>query len=1048
MLLAVMLLLFFYSEKSVAQSVETLSLNRVQPISLSENLQQNSIGNLNIVAVMVEFQPDTNRFTSGNGTFDQGSIPYLENPGTNIDALPHNRAYFESHLEFAKNYFERVSGQLLTIDYTVLPEIIRLDNEMAYYSPIGLDPDNRPLGDLARDVWTKVEENGGFDATGLDPETTAFIIFHAGIGRDIELTGTILDKTPQDIPSVYISRDAFGRLFDNPSFSGFEMNNGSFLIKNSLIMPRTLSRSGEDVTGQRFVLSLSINGLLAAQIGSHIGLPDLFNTENGRSGIGQFGLMDGAGIFAKNGLFPPEPSAWEKIHAGWITPFTIQYDEAGSIDLPAASLRQPNSIAKVNISVDEYFLIENRHRDPDDEGVTLTIRNIDGTLVQQTFFNSDLEFIQPTLSFGDLIEPGVVVDVSNFDFALPGGLDRGDDGIEGTADDRNLNGGMLIWHIDEGVIRRTIGDQKVNADPDRRGVNLMEADGAQDIGRPVAVGLSDNNPNGSPFDYWWSGNNATVITQSGRITLYENRFGPDTTPNNNSNSGSVSFFELYDFSDNLPVASFNIRPASSPQLDVELVFSTTLSGLFGTPLNNPFLNRFPYGITIFNDDAERMAIIPGLTSVQAVDLNTYTDYLIQPEPSQQPLITNSLILAELPLQNDITVTSYSWNAGTENFDTEWSTTAERNFGFISTDTGITIDLDHSVDRIEAATGNLTVPDPQPIQRSDSRGSQSLEINATQFRINFDNLIAAYSSPLGVPALNNRVYTGYLGPAIAYLFGNDRFYSQNFNGDPPTVLAEGMGIDWPAMADINGDGFADVIFTDPADGSLMAVNQYGSLLDYFPFSPPAGVRFTGTPLLADITGNNEPEIITGGYDENSFNLYAFDLAGKAIAPFPLLVGGLSDQVQRFVNPVIDGNEIIAVSAAGDLKIWTIPSMGDIILGQKYGDNGNKVSAIFDGTTAPEPDFGILNKTETYNWPNPARDETNLRFQTSDAGEVSIRITTLSGRLIYENTVPARGGLAEEIRIDTSTWGSGGYFARVEARVNGRTESKIVKIAVVR
>jgi len=1048
MLPALMLLLFFYSGKSVAQSVETLSLNRAQPISLSENLQQNSIGNLNIVAVMVEFQPDSNRFTSGNGTFEPGSIPYLEDPGTNIDALPHNRAYFESHLEFAKNYFERVSGQLLTIDFTVLPDIIRLDNEMAHYSPTGLDPDNRPLGDLARDVWTKVEENGGFDATGLDPETTAFIIFHAGIGRDIELTGTILDKTPQDIPSVYISKEAFGRLFNDPSFPGFEMNNGSFLIKNSLIMPRTLSRSGEDVTGQRFVLSLSINGLLAAQIGSHIGLPDLFNTENGRSGIGQFGLMDGAGIFAKNGLFPPEPSAWEKIHAGWITPFTIRYDEAGAVDLPAASLRQPNSIAKVNISSDEYFLIENRHRDPDNEGVTLTIRKNDGSLIQQTFYNDDIEFIQPTLSFGDLFEPGVVVDVSNFDFALPGGLDVGEDGQAGTGDDRNLNGGILIWHIDEGVIRRTIGDQRINANPEMRGVNLMEADGAQDIGRPVAVGLGDNNPNGSPFDFWWSGNNATVITQSGRITLYQNRFGPDTTPNNNSNSGAVSFFELYDFSDNLPVASFNIRPASSPQLDIDLVFSTTLSGLFGTPLSNPFLDRFPYGISIFNDNSERLAIIPGMASVQYVDLNTFTAGVIQPEPSQQPLISSSLILAELPMQDDITVTSFSRNAVTEIFDIEWSTSARRNFGFISTNTGTIIDLDHSADRIEAATGNLTTPDPQPLQRSNSRSSQSLEINASQFRVNFGNLIAAYSSPLGAPALNNRVYTGYLGRDRAYLFGSDRFYSQPLNGDPPVLMIQATGLDWPAMADLNGDGFADVIYVDPADGSLQALNQYGFLLDYFPFTPPAGVRFTGTPLIADITGDNDLEILIGGYDENSYNIYVFDLTGRSVAPFPLLVGGLSDQVHHFVNPVIDGSEVIAVSAAGDFKIWIVPSIGEIIWGHKYGNNGNKVSAVFDETPAPELSFGILNQAETYNWPNPARNETNLRFQTSGAGEVNIRITTLSGRLIYDNTVAARGGLAEEIRIDTSTWGSGGYFARIEARVNGRTESKIVKIAVVR
>ena len=154
----------------------------------------------------------------------------------------------------------------------------------------------------------------------------AFVLFHAGVGRDIELTGTTLEKTPQDIPSVYISKDAFGRLFDDPSFSGFPIDNGNLLVDNTLILPRTLTRAGEDVTGAEVLLQLSINGMVTAQIGSHIGLPDLFNTETGESGIGRFGLMDGAGIFAYNGLFPPELSAWEKIHMGWADSFEVDYN--------------------------------------------------------------------------------------------------------------------------------------------------------------------------------------------------------------------------------------------------------------------------------------------------------------------------------------------------------------------------------------------------------------------------------------------------------------------------------------------------------------------------------------------------------------------------------------------------------------------------------------------------------------------------------------------------------------------------------------------------
>ncbi len=49
-------------------------------------------------------------------------------------------------------------------------------------------------------------------------------------------------------------------------------------------------------------------------------MPDLFDAETGKSAIGRFGLMDGQSLFAFGGLFPPEPSAWEKVFLGWENP--------------------------------------------------------------------------------------------------------------------------------------------------------------------------------------------------------------------------------------------------------------------------------------------------------------------------------------------------------------------------------------------------------------------------------------------------------------------------------------------------------------------------------------------------------------------------------------------------------------------------------------------------------------------------------------------------------------------------------------------------------
>ena len=67
---------------------------------------------LRILAIRVEFQPDNSQTTTGDGRFDlsQGTDPFQ------IDPPPHSRSYFQDHLEFARNYFLKISrGDLLIV---------------------------------------------------------------------------------------------------------------------------------------------------------------------------------------------------------------------------------------------------------------------------------------------------------------------------------------------------------------------------------------------------------------------------------------------------------------------------------------------------------------------------------------------------------------------------------------------------------------------------------------------------------------------------------------------------------------------------------------------------------------------------------------------------------------------------------------------------------------------------------------------------------------------------------------------------------------------
>ena len=249
----------------------------------AQEVRRPAAAQYDVVALRVEFQPDTTRFTTGDGTFDGELYPDSLNPS--IDPLPHDAAYFEAHLAFLEAYVAQVSdGQTRVVPHLV-PEVVRLSREMGAYSPTGFDADSdaerAKLVALVEEAWATATRESAFDMSGFDPERTAFVLFHAGVGRDIELLGTTLDKTPQDLPSIFFSERELNRLGTGSiAFNGFP-------VRQTILLPRTETRTGFNfIEDEPFLLELSINGLLAASFFNVLGVPDLFNTETGEPAIG------------------------------------------------------------------------------------------------------------------------------------------------------------------------------------------------------------------------------------------------------------------------------------------------------------------------------------------------------------------------------------------------------------------------------------------------------------------------------------------------------------------------------------------------------------------------------------------------------------------------------------------------------------------------------------------------------------------------------------------------------------------------------------------
>jgi len=983
-------------------------------------------GNLHIVAVMVEFQPDSNRFTTGNGTFNPD---YLDTTSVIIDPLPHNQAYFEAHLEFVKNYFETASKNKLSISSEVLPTVYRLDEEMAFYSPTGEDDSqNYKLGYFLKDTWEKVNADASVNTSNWD-NNTLFILFHAGAGRDFDFLNTTLDRTPQDLPSLYLNLNGIRSLTGNAAFDGYSVK--GFSIKNTGILPETQSRTGSFLD-EEYILQLAINGFVTAVAGNHIGLPDLYNTQTGSSAIGRFGLMDPEGFFAYFGLFPPLPSAWERYYMEWDSAIEVNHDEVNSINLSAVSLQPNSGMAKVSINIEEYYLIENRHRDASAAGITLSIQQPDGTRISKTFTSNDTRFTgEDSDSLLTVLPKGVITNVSNYDWALPGGLDAGNDGDYFTDDDRLLNGGMLIWHIDESVINSQIGQNRVNANFDRRGVFLVEADGAQDIGNATNNIFLSNVVGGTAFDFWWSGNNYTVITERGdSIRVYENRFAPDTRPSTKTNSGSYNPIELYDFSGNLTVSSFKIRPFVG-----NLVLDTRF---INRNVNNAIISEanaiYPREPLFYVASADSFLIIPSESGLSALPFETSiseTSFLITNAVFRQAIVYQNQLIVAI---SDTEIESYSWLTNT--WQKNWST---------SLPTSITagISVTNSMIDIEMSSYMINPEDGSLITNTSKDDITSAIINGKQATLR-SNILSftggSYSIPSGAQFSSNISLKGIsVGSSTIWQLRTDN--STHFVNEDSENELETDKYDWSLTIKNDSPNFFAVSST--SSGDLNGLYSNGATADYFPFSFKEKT-ILGTPLFVDLDGNESQEIVFLAKDSLAYSIYAYDSKFVLVDGFPIPAGTVKTG-ETPLSPIFASNRLWVIQTNGTVQSWIFSESGSSHFSSHFRSDGKRVSTLSENTDFVNSN-SLLYSSETYNWPNPANEETHLRYSTREEAEILIDIFTISGKKVWKNKLTSKGKTPEEILLNTSNWGSGLYYVRIQAKISGATDSKIVKMMV--
>ncbi len=1025
-----------------------------------------------VLAVMVEFLKDDETRTSGDGTF--GSIYPADYGAEILDPLPHDREYFRNHLTFLENYVSRASARRTVVVSRIMDSVVTVPGKIQDYSP-RKGESNKAVADLAVAAWKAADAmHPGFDFSAYD----MFIVFHAGRGKDIDL-GSIsgLTQTVFDIPSLSFTLNGFRTLYGD-EFAGIPVGGGAFNISNTSILPTTNNREISLITGQRALLELTINGLLAASFGTYAGLPDLFDTKTGKTGIGRFGLMDAESIFAYGGICPPAPSAWEKVMLGWAAP---RQAAAGSNveNLTAQRTDQASfpDILQVPITGNEYWLLENRHRDPAGNGQTVSMIN-SGVLSTQTFPKDTTGFSNESVSS----LKGVIVDVEDFDWSLPGGTIQSD-----NKQLLNVNGGILVWHIDEAVIEQHLASNTVNADPARRGVDLEQAGGAQDIGVTRNTIFGEVTGSGSGFDYWFDGNISPV---------YKNSFGAATYPNTKSNDGAYSHVVMDQFSERGPLMSVRVT-----------IGDNIIAPVSGFPFDATSILREDSVLyfvqtadVVGNREHELFVAVSSSRSLSAAG-GMDTGYVLAMTLAQTPIFpaTGLEAIAEpgviqwggAPLIGDINgdgnaevvvygltsgayrVSAYLLSDGNQDgrLDLLYSfqSRTERAIKPLISAGKLLIQISGGTEGDSLiVAGNSVEKYPYPVEASGALNcyaafsgmSKFLHVSSNGFEVHdfkgaSDQQIRAVTIPF---ASTPPAQGGYFNCAVSD-FDGDGFdegaaltstglHLASFLNDPSyyteSRTASTLPLDlFPAhisAADVDGDGRNDIIAS--GEKGLFVMNYALASTDYYPAS--VDVKYC---LAARFPGQKRDALFAVG----ERTLSQLSTGARQADGFPV---PLPRNASVTLFPAGSDTRTLAVAAIGSdgrLFVYNTPNAVDdnsFVWRSIYSGERNANYGTGKGSAAA-PTSEFFPSERCYNWPNPVYEPvTKFRMYVAVDASVSIKIYDLAGDKVDELSAHAVGGTDNEIDWNVSEIQSGIYLAHIEAKSGGNTGSKIIKVAIVK
>lgn len=974
---------------------------------------------------------------------------------------PHDSLYFANELRHVREYFKGASIGAFGFGWEIAPGVTELGFEAAYYGERGM--------------WTKrvaeiMIEVVARNDTAIDfSRFNAFALIHPGAGRETDF----LDDSPWQMWSGFVDPlELAAVLADTLGTPGVPtddtLNGEIFYIDNVMVLPETASQDG---------ITFGSLGIYCYQVGMRLGMLPLWDTTpsgfTDSQGIGAFGLM-GYGLYNASGFVPAFPCAFHRYLMGWVEPILVS--GGGRVRLPdvsGASGEGP-ALARIDLSPSEYLLIENRLHD----------------------FNRDGRF-----DFGDVSGDGVPANIdtllgAEFDFFLTATTNpyryEEIDGRQVRITDTGC--GIMIWHIDEAIISSRLAAGGYPNDEARlSGVDLEEADGLQDLDR-----RGGQHAFGSWGDSYRDG--------------WYTRFGPDTDPSSDTNTGRRTGLTIEVVSAPGPVMFFDVffdhvpdRIAAQVAGDV-----TGLSPIvvdLGDSRGSMIVQaadtgRLHVGWGIDRDDWDgaltQILQVPGavwsgppvvaaLGGAEAILIASRDGRIHACRPDGEPVpLDYGTAPGSLEVAGTIVSAPMALGAGGDDDqeilflvsdgDTVWcyflgrSIPIEGGFSVGSGVHGVVLAPGSLVSHPVAGNG----PDGIGFYALTADGDQAVRLHYVRTTPTSESIeVETWSVPGSRAAA--RLVTPCAGDIdgngsdefVAALPGCGLFYFSRARGMHFAPLAFETPSP-PALADIDGDGVLETLIRDR--GALYLLTGFGTPVRGWPQTPVSGLQLFETshaaaqPTAADLNGDGRLEALFNVAGD----LWAFDGSGRPVAGWPF--GGEADHTVSVAVARGEGERQLIFIAGAPERILSPGQSGTSFSSQRSGLSRLGTGAPWSPEgwlmyrrdargsgrqtrSAAAPHAGpAIDEASFICYPNPARGGSfRARIDLSTTAEVTLRLINLEGVEVHTAVLRhewQEGRVPFEAVVPVDGLAAGVYLCHLNIVAEGLNWSGARKVAVLK